>query len=255
MRASVLVCGSMKIVSLNTWGGRLGQPFLEFFISHRDVDVFLLQEVFQNATEKTCWNENCRPNLFQDLTALLPEHIGIFAPSVAHEWGQAAFVKKSIRLNEYGDLFVHKTMDSLDGKDGTSIGRNIQWMKIDQENEKPLFLLNFHGLWTGIDKNDTQQRLEQSMKIVELLKSLDGRIVLCGDFNLNPGTESLQMIVRELGLRNLVVEYGIPTTRTKFYTKPEKFADYMLVSPEINVRDFKVLPDEISDHAPLFLEF
>jgi endonuclease/exonuclease/phosphatase family metal-dependent hydrolase len=40
-----------------------------------------------------------------------------------------------------------------------------------------------------------------------------------------------------------------------FYEKPEKFADYMFVSKGIAVRDFQVLPDEVSDHAPLFLDF
>lgn len=245
----------MKIVSLNTWGGRLGKPLLDFFVDHREVDVFLLQEVFQDATDKTCWNEACRPNLFQELAALMPEYVGIFAPSVVHEWGQAAFVKKSIEVDGHGDVFVHQAMDSLDGKDGTAIGRNVQWIRIHQGSGKPFFLLNFHGAWTGIDKNDTPERLEQSKKIIAFLQSLDGQIILCGDFNLNPDTESLQMIVRELGLRNLIAERGISSTRTRFYTKPGKFADYVLLSPEIQVQDFHILPDEVSDHAPLFLEF
>lgn len=244
---------SMKIVSLNTWGGRLGESLLSFFTKHAEMDIFLLQEVFQDATDKTCWNETCRPNLFQEIAALLPEHVGIFAPSVVHEWGQAAFVKKTIKLTGQGDVFVHHTMDSLDGRDGTAIGRNVQWLKVDQGQEKPLFLLNFHGAWTGIDKNDTPERLEQSKKIIAFVRSLDGQVILCGDFNLNPDTESLQMIMRETGLRNLILEKGVSSTRTVFYAKPGKFADYMLVSPGIQVQDFRVLPDEVSDHTPLFL--
>lgn len=244
----------MKIISLNTWGGRVGQDFLDFFSSSRDIDIFLLQEVFQNATDKTCWNEKCRPNLFQDITTLLPEHIGVFAPSVVHEWGLAAFVKKSLLVEEQGSIFVHKTMDSLEKNDGASIGRNIQWLKMVHKDGQPLFLVNFHGLWTGIDKNDTPDRIEQSNKIIEFMKTLNGHTILAGDFNLNPDTKSLQMIVRELKLRNLIEEYKILSTRTKFYTKPERFADYMFVSTEMNIRDFKVLPDEVSDHAALFLE-
>ncbi len=61
--------------------------------------------------------------------------------------------------------------------------------------------------------------------------------------------------LEDFGLRNLIKEYGITSTRTSFYTKPEKFADYMLVSPGVEVKDFKVLPDEVSDHSPLYLEF
>ena len=37
----------MKVISLNTWGGRGGlDGLLDFFTRHRDVDVFCLQEVW-----------------------------------------------------------------------------------------------------------------------------------------------------------------------------------------------------------------
>jgi endonuclease/exonuclease/phosphatase family metal-dependent hydrolase len=77
---------------------------------------------------------------------------------------------------------------------------------------------------------------------------------LCGDFNLPPNTKSLAMF-EEFGLRNLISEYKINSTRTSFYTKEEKFADYIFVSNGIKVNDFSVLPDEVSDHAPLFIDF
>jgi endonuclease/exonuclease/phosphatase family metal-dependent hydrolase len=59
----------------------------------------------------------------------------------------------------------------------------------------------------------------------------------------------------DFGLRNLVKEYGVISTRTHFYTKPEKFADYIFVLQGIDVKDFRVLPDAVSDHSPLYLEF
>jgi len=46
----------------------------------------------------------------------------------------------------------------------------------------------------------------------------------------------------------------VSSTRTSFYTKPEKHADYAFVTKGISVTDFKVLPDEVSDHAPLLIE-
>jgi nitrate reductase assembly molybdenum cofactor insertion protein NarJ len=39
------------------------------------------------------------------------------------------------------------------------------------------------------------------------------------------------------------------------YKKPSKSADYLIVSLEVEVVDFKVMKDEVSDHLPLFLEF
>ena len=62
-------------------------------------------------------------------------------------------------------------------------------------------------------------------------------------------------MLESAGLRNLVAEFGVTSTRTSLYTRPEPFADYVFVSDGIHVRDFRVLTDEVSDHAPLLLEF
>ena len=74
------------------------------------------------------------------------------------------------------------------------------------------------------------------------------------NFNLLPDTESIKKFERA-GLKNLIREYNITSTRTSYYTRPEKHADYAFVSDGIEVKDFKILPDKISDHAPMSLEF
>jgi len=77
--------------------------------------------------------------------------------------------------------------------------------------------------------------------------------ILCGDLNLRPDTESMRIL--EHGMNNLITEYSIQSTRTRYYTKPEKFADYILTSPEILINEFRVMPEEVSDHCPLYLDF
>lgn len=77
--------------------------------------------------------------------------------------------------------------------------------------------------------------------------------ILCGDFNLRPDTESMNII--EQGMNNLIKINNISSTRTRYYKKEEKFADYILTSPDIVVNEFAVLSDEVSDHAPLYLDF
>ena len=112
------------------------------------------------------------------------------------------------------------------------------------------------GVWDPSGKTDTDTRIEQSKKIIAFMKKFDGEIIFCGDFNLHPETESLKMIERELNLKNLINEYGVKSTRTSLYTRSdEKYADYILVSKGIQVKDFKVLSDEVSDHAALFIDF
>lgn len=47
----------------------------------------------------------------------------------------------------------------------------------------------------------------------------------------------------------------IANFQVKCLQKPDKFADYNLVSPEVIVEDFKVLDEGVPDHLPLLLTF
>lgn len=242
----------MKLISLNAWGGQVSE-ILDFFKKYQDIDIFLLQEVFHNGTKRTVFDGKERSELFKEICELLPNHQGYFAPSVDAEWGLAIFTKKSIKVLGHGDIFVYLERDSLVGQDATTVGRNLQFINIVLNN-KTLNILNFHGLWNGQGKLDSPERLGQSEKIVSFVKNLTGEIILAGDFNLRPDTKSLSIIERELTLRNLVKEYRIESTRTSYYEKSEKFADYVLCSSGIVVKDFLTLPEEVSDHKALLLE-
>jgi endonuclease/exonuclease/phosphatase family metal-dependent hydrolase len=245
----------MKIMSLNVWGGNVGQKLLDFFEMHKGVDVFLLQEVFHNATDKTAWDEKSKRELFTELQNILNNHIGYFADAEAGEWGLACFVKKDLEVKEYGEKFVYRWKSAMKNKDGTLLGKNIQFFKIDF-NGSELAIINFHGLWTGKGKEDTEERIGQSREIITFARNFSDKIIIAGDFNLRPETESLKMLETELNLKNLIRENHIPTTRTSHYKhhQTEKFADYTLVSENIKVRNFQVLPDEISDHCVMLLE-
>jgi endonuclease/exonuclease/phosphatase family metal-dependent hydrolase len=85
------------------------------------------------------------------------------------------------------------------------------------------------------------------------MDNVSDRKILCGDFNLKPDTQSLKIIAD--GMHNLIDAYKVSSTRTSYYPKEEKFADYVFTSPDITVKHFSVLKDEISDHAPLLVDF
>lgn len=82
-------------------------------------------------------------------------------------------------------------------------------------------------------------------------------MILAGDFNLLPDTESIAMLGRRL--RDLVREYAVPTTRSRLNPyrgtpREQKFADYIFfVSPSLQVHDFAVPDLLVSDHLPLIL--
>lgn len=242
----------MKIVTLNIWSGIVGGGLLNFFKENQNIDVFCLQEVMNNGTEWTAWDDRQNRNVLEEIRGVLINHNYYFRPAEQKdEWGLAMFVKKEIFVEMEGEIFVHLHKESMEEKNALTVGKNLQWIKIERIN---LTIYNFHGLWNGKGKTDTEDRVNQSKKIIDTIKKFDTEVVLCGDFNLLPETQSLTMIEKELEFRNLIKEYGVKSTRTSYYTKESKFADYILVSKGIKVKDFKVLPDEVSDHSPVYIE-
>lgn len=252
----------MKLITLNTWGGRAGKDkLLDFFKKHKDVDVFCLQEIWSAPYEKyhghlagglAIDHDQIMTTGMQEISNVLPNHTGYFRPHFMDNYGLFMLVNKNISPLEEGEVFVYKEKGHIPDGDIGNHARNIQYVRF-LVDDKPITVINFHGLWNGKGKTDSDDRIKQSENIVRFVKSVDGDRVLCGDFNLLPETESIK-IIESAGLRNLIKENNIKSTRTSFYNKPEKFADYIFVSPDVEVKDFKVLPDEVSDHSALFLE-
>lgn len=243
----------MKIITFNTWGGRAGLAGIKSFVKkHNNVDVFCLQEIWQTNDESLieAMDERLVINLLEEIAASLPGFRFYFRPQYRNIYGLATFVRKEITLLEEGELFVFKEQGFENPIAIGNHARNIQYVTLVTPSG-PVTIVNFHGLWNGLGKTDTADRLLQSQKISNFIKSLSNPCVLAGDFNLSPETQSLK-ILEEACPRNLVSEYGVTSTRTCYYQKPGKFADYILCN-EVEVAAFEVLPDEVSDHAPLLV--
>ncbi|MCX6790539.1 MAG: endonuclease/exonuclease/phosphatase family protein [Candidatus Kaiserbacteria bacterium] len=253
----------MRIISLNTWGGRGGKEnLLAFFKKHADTtDIFCLQEIWAASYESLegrlvggveISDDQIMIRGLQEISETLPNHVAFFRPHHGDHYGLLMMVSKNLTVSEEGEVFVYKHKGFVTEGDVGNHARNIQYVTIETETE-PLTVINFHGLWNGRGKTDTEDRILQSKNILAFMKKIKGEYVLCGDFNLLPYTESIRLFEAE-GLRNLIREHKVSSTRTSFYLKPEKYADYAFVTKRLKVLDFKVLPDEISDHAPLLIE-
>lgn len=249
----------MRLISLNSWGGRVGKPFLDFVREHSDVGLFCFQEVWNGGhhmTKKSAAGvpmSDVIPELYGVIGAILSDHVGFFSPMLHDFYGLALYVKKSIAVVGSGELFVYKEKGYISEQDIANHARTIQYVTLETESGLRT-VINFHGLWNGGGKGDHEDRLLQSDNIISFLKTLSHPYILVGDFNLLPETESLKKL-EQFGLRNLIKEHGVTSTRTSLYKKEHRFADYTLVSEGITVNKFQVLPDEVSDHSPMYLDF
>lgn len=242
----------MKLITLNIWGAQIREPFIEFIKRNKDIDIFCFQELYDKAKEKIAHIYPDKSyDIFSEIKDLLPEHNAFFRPSVDTHYGIGIFIKKKFNILDEGAMEIHPNRSAEGVLDGHH-SRNLQWIKYETGG-KISVILNVHGLWNGMGKTDTPDRIDQSNRIREFMNNVDFPKILCGDFNLRPDTESLKII--EEGLNNLVRINKVTSTRTSFYKREEKFADYIFTSPEIIVNKFEVLPDEVSDHSPLLLDF
>jgi len=251
----------MKLLSLNTWAGKEFDTLIKYISDHsNNIDVFCFQEVFDTPTSHRIVEEHYRANLFSELKKVLPNHEGYFAPTQDHlgidfelYWGVAIFLRKSLKVKEVKDFFIrgHRNSRQEDNYKST-MPYNLQYVIIELEG-KEYTLAHLHGLWNGGGKTDTDERIEQSKRIKKFTDKNNKKLVVCGDFNLLPETKSLAML--EENLINLIKVNKVMTTRSKLYKKPEKFADYTLVSRDIKVNNFEVPEVEVSDHLPMILDF
>lgn len=232
----------------------MSSKLCDFFSSYRGkVDLFCLQEVFNNGVTNRKIYSEAKMDIADDIGSALINYSDYYAPTQSNDECLACFVSNKYEVKKEESVFVFRWLDALIPGDAKTLGRNIQSLQI--ENEGKIFaVINFHGLWNGQGKGDSDDRISQSQKIINYLKTLDCEYILCGDFNLLPDTKSLKMF-EEFGLRNLIKEYGITSTRTSLYKPPIRYADYVFVTPGIKVNNFEVLPDEVSDHNVLLLDF
>ena len=247
----------MKLINLNVECGAVYESLMSFIKTQSvNVDIFCFQEVFNHGIVKRWFLEGARPELFSKVQNILSDFNGYFcAPREDDVGGLAIFIKKSFVVNKTENTVLFDGLNTTtEEKDESyfAMGRNLQSIEFNYSG-KIYTIFNFHGMWVAKGKIDTPERIEQSEKIKKIFDTKKGTRILCGDLNLEPNMKSIAILNE--GNRNLIQEYKITSTRSSLYKKPKKSADYVIVSPEVKVVDFKVLKDEVSNHLPLFLEF
>ena len=242
----------MKILQLNTWGGRLGKQIVEL-LKKEQADVVCLQEAIEMLPSGNSF-------LFEDLEEIRTktgyEHVH-FVPQFGYNMmnrkaKSGLAILSNVPFEETDVVFTRlEYVDDFDIIDTDYNIRSLQRITVEYA-ERKLHILNHHGHHVPTHKDGDEETMRQCQMIVEYISGLEGPVVLCGDFNLAPGSESLEQINKVLV--NHAKERGVLTTRTPLTHKTE-VCDYIFTSPDIEVSDFQVLDDIASDHKALTIEF
>ena len=261
----------MKLISLNAWGGKLFIPLMKFIKqSSKNTDIFCLQEIYDTSSGVKQYKNVIQANLLAELKKILKEFRVFYFPYLFGfdeegskvnfdlSYGQAIFIKKSIKIIENKNYFIYKnkSLHSL-MKNFSNLSTPLQYIKLSLNN-KTFAVFNFHGTPYPAAKKDTIKRLKQTRKIKKIIETGEGAKILVGDFNLSLYTESIKLL--ENNMINLIKKFNIKKTRSKlspYYGNRnfQRFADYTFVSRDINILDFKVPHLKVSDHLPMILEF
>jgi len=225
----------MKVIFLNTCNGKIREGIAAFIEQQApDTEVFCFQEVYEEM-RTFC-------------TELLPNYRmirGYKKLGEDNDFPQATYLRNDIPLLS-SQLVLEK-------HPGTGLGVYTQ---INMRNTI-IHLCNLHGTAIPGNKLDTPERINQSQGLIDFFEEKNGMKIIGGDFNLLPETKSARMF-EENGYRSLIKDFGIRTTRNRliwelYPNDKQYYSDYVFVSPEVNVKEFSVPANEISDHLALVL--
>lgn len=242
----------MKLIQANIWGGRLDKQINSFF-SSENPDIVCLQEVNDVPGGETGFFTT-----YDELRKNTKIPYGFFSPVYSFNFmrrsgsfGNAILSKLPLIKTE--TIFTRLShLDNFDFLENDDYNiRNLQHVTVDVKG-KILHILNHHGHHIRQHKNGDLETMRQCKIIAEYIATLKGSVILTGDFNLSPHSESLEQVNKLL--TNLSVTFGLTTTRNQLTYKSE-VCDYIFVSDDIHVNSFTASDELISDHKALILNF
>ncbi len=97
-----------------------------------------------------------------------------------------------------------------------------------------------------------KSRTKQLKQLVEIVKKIEEPLIVMGDFNIFNGMNEIEDLLKNTKLDYYPHEKKIMTQPTN---KPSKSLDLILTSKEIEVKEYKVLDFQYSDHLPVMIDF
>lgn len=239
----------MKLLQLNTWSCNLA-PEIVKLLQREQPDVVCLQEVI--SAEQT-------GKILQSLEEILadaPYEYVYYSPLAKFRFMHRTASRGNAILSRYplagtGTFWTHgEFQPDFDYSIGWNSARGVAYATV-QTPGGDVRVVTTHGYHIKTHKNGDEETLRACRQIDKFIRDIDGPVVLTGDFNLVPESESMQVF--DGSLRNLTREANLKTTRNHLTSKTEA-CDYILTR-DVDVQQFAALDDVVSDHQALLLEF
>ncbi|MEO8104972.1 MAG: endonuclease/exonuclease/phosphatase family protein [Candidatus Saccharibacteria bacterium] len=240
----------MKLVQLNAWGGRLEHQLADLLTAEA-ANLVCLQEIISAS------GDALMALTLEELQATLGLGHSFMSPVMSFNLMNKTAAFGNAILSEYpltqqNTIFTNLQYQAAFDFDSHDYNiRNLQHAQLTVAGHK-LHLLNHHGHHIRQHKNGDAQTRRQMTQIAAYVATLDGPVILTGDFNLAPHSESLELLNGRL--RNLSIEYKLTTTRNSLTTKNE-VCDYIFVNDAVTVQGFRASDVVASDHQALILDF
>ncbi|MCL4387410.1 hypothetical protein M1307_03380, partial [Patescibacteria group bacterium] len=165
----------MKLISLNTWGGRYFKPLVDFIKQYSDdTDIFCFQEIYDTKSDVKQY-KNIRANLLEELIKILPDFQYLYSKEIAGfdsnpdpvnfnlAVGKAMFVKQNIQISSKDDLLIFgDRSEKFLKKDFSNAPISFQYITFSTNN-KSYIVCNIHGMSFPGSKLDTDLRLEHAV--------------------------------------------------------------------------------------------
>lgn len=238
----------MKILQLNVWMGKV-EGNLRRFLSQNDFDIICMQEVFASENQETHLSRLCF-DLSQIIRASRLEHV-FFSPNWSSDIADGSFSEGNLILSRYPFASTHSEFINDQYREHTILGTtvrnnlNIQIAELDNS----LVVINHHGFWRPdpMGDHDTIKAFEKVAELVQPI-SHHAPLVMCGDLNIvheSPAMRSLDF------LQDLTSEHQVKNTLSGLKYDGAVPCDHILVNQQVEVKDFVVHSELVSDHLAL----
>lgn len=247
----------MKYLQLNIFAGFVFDEIASF-IKRENIDIITMQEVAGGRLVRG-GEDNFLDTKKLGYDGVLQAARGLIGDPKSY-FGNAVFYKPEIKFIDKKIIWMKPYEELSDPKD---------WLREDEPrcavcvqlelNGKPTWVVSAHLAW-GTGPEDRPYKVDQAKHLLTELQKLDKPLILSGDFNVTPETETSRMF-NAIG-RNLSVENKLTNTLDAKYHRakhlfPDGYAvDYIFVDPSIKVKSFRVIEEvSLSDHKGLLIEF